>query len=170
MLIGLAGYARSGKDTVASMLGDYERKAFADPIRESLMALNPLLTPTEHLADVVKRQGWDEAKVNYPEVRRLMQVLGTEVGRRLIDPNIWVHLALRGIRPSDDVVFTDVRFQNEAIAIRNMGGQVWRVNRPGIEAVNSHSSETAMDGWKYDRVINNYGSLEELRSQLPVMM
>lgn len=147
----------------------FERRAFADPIRETLMRLNPLVATDTRLADVVKREGWDGAKVSNPEIRRLLQIMGTEVGREMVDPDLWVKLSIQDLAIGQNVVFTDVRFINEAIAIKKMGGSVWRINRPGIEALNSHPSETSMDRWVYDLVINNYGSMEELKSQLPFM-
>ena len=169
MIIGLAGYARSGKDTVAALMKGYERRAFADEIRSCLMALNPLVATNEHLAEVVKRQGWDAAKVTSPEIRRLLQVMGTEVGREMIHPDLWVQLAIKDLESGDKVIFTDVRFVNEAKAIKRLGGSIWRVNRPGVEALNLHPSETSMDHFGYDLIINNYGTLEELKLQLPVM-
>ena len=169
MIIGLAGYARSGKDTVAGLMKDYERRAFADAIRDSLMALNPLVATDLHLSEVVKRQGWEGAKVTTPEIRRLLQAMGTEVGRQLIHPDLWVELAIKGLESSDRVIFTDVRFINEAKAIKRLGGSVWRVNRPGVDALNSHPSETSMDQFAFDLVISNYGTIEDLKSQLPLM-
>jgi hypothetical protein len=59
-------------------------------------------------------------------------------------------------------VVTDVRFENEAAMIKLMGGEVWRVKRPGVEAVNDHISEHALDGYKADRILSNGGTLEEL--------
>lgn len=168
MIIGLAGYARSGKDTVAGLMTDYQRRAFADPIRETLMALDPLIGSNLHLSAAVKREGWEEAKNIYPEVRRLLQNMGTEVGRQIIDPDLWVKISMRDLRITDQVVFTDVRFKNEAEAIKMMGGNVWRINRPGVEALNSHSSENSMDGWNYDLILTNHGSIKDLRSQLPL--
>jgi dephospho-CoA kinase len=82
VIIGLSGYARSGKDTVAELLVlnyGFKRMAFADGIREALSALNPILHDGMRLNEVVKEYGWELAK-SKDEVRRLLQVLGTEVG------------------------------------------------------------------------------------------
>ena len=167
MIVGLSGYARSGKDTVASLLTHHKRRAFADPMRDALYALNPIIFDHhERVRDLVDRFGWDKAKVMFPELRRLLQVLGTEVGRKMIDEEVWVTIATRDLLPSHDIVFADVRFPNEARAIKALGGTIWRVNRPGTDPINSHSSETAMDGWAFDAILDNSGSLEDLLAQV----
>ena len=171
MIIGLSGYARSGKNTVADILGEqYRQVSFAEPMREILLIQNPIIgldTGMEvTVVEAVGRLGWDGAKSTYPEVRRHLQVLGTEVGREMFGQDFWVHMAIKGIKPTDNVVFTDVRFMNEVIAIKNMGGEVWRINREGVEAVNAHVSETSLDKWLFNRVINNNGTLNDLRVQI----
>ncbi len=90
MIIGLSGYARSGKDTVAELLVlnyGFKRVAFADGIRDALIALNPILHDGHRLNEVVQMYGWDVAKAK-DEVRRLLQVMGTEVGRKLIHEDV----------------------------------------------------------------------------------
>lgn len=166
MIIGLSGFARSGKDTVASFMVDHSRRAFADKLREAIWRLDPIIFDDKRTREVVEEYGWEQAKVLFPELRRLLQVFGTEVGRYMIHPDIWVKLATDGLEPTDNVVFTDVRFPNEALAIKALGGQVWRVNRPGIEALNDHASETSMTSWNFDEVIVNDGDLETLRTKV----
>ena len=160
MIIGLAGYARSGKNTVADLLGHkYKQVAFADPMRAALYKMNPIIDAHIDVVDAVEEYGWDKAKDLFPEIRRLLQVLGTEVGRHMIHENVWVGIALRGMLPTDDVVITDVRFINEAIAIKKLGGEVWRVDREGVGAVNGHISEHALKDWEFDRIIENNGTI-----------
>lgn len=166
MIIGLSGYAQSGKDTVAELLClnyGYNRVSFADPMREALMRLNPVIN-SQPLACLVDDYGWDVAKSN-PEVRRLLQVFGTEVGREMFGQDFWVDLAFKQ-SPQERVVFTDVRFPNEAQAIIDKGGQVWRVQREGHKPVNLHASETAMDNWRFDDLILNHGSLDDLADEV----
>ena len=65
MIIGLTGYARSGKDTVASILVEdygFTRVAFADPIRDLLLKINPILENGYRLGEHVKEFGWELAK------------------------------------------------------------------------------------------------------------
>jgi hypothetical protein len=83
MIIGLSGYAQSGKDTTAELLClnyKYKRQSFADPMRHALMIINPKLDSITRLSEYVDDYGWDMAKQN-PEVRRLLQVFGTDFGR-----------------------------------------------------------------------------------------
>jgi len=164
-VIGLTGYAQSGKDTLASILVEkygYSRVAFADKIRDFLYGINPMVacSPTGYLRDLVNLVGWDKAKQE-PQVRRLLQDLGISA-RELIDENIWVTTALKHVGKDERVVVTDVRFENEAMMIKLMGGQLWRVRRPGVEAVNSHVSETQLDGYKVDQIFVNSGSIQDL--------
>jgi len=168
MIIGLSGYAQSGKDSTAELLClnyDYRRIAFADPMREALFRLNPKLDSITHLAHRVEDYGWDVAK-REPEVRRLLQVLGTEVGRKMFGQDFWVNIALSGLNAEDRVVVSDVRFPNEADAIKKLGGTVWRINRHNHSAVNGHASEHAMDNYMFSHVIYNDGTLDDLSDEV----
>jgi hypothetical protein len=166
MVIGLSGYAQSGKDTVAQILVDnygYKRVAFADAIRDAIYTLNPIMTGANiRVADYVDELGWDTAK-KHPEIRRLLQVMGTEVGRQLFDESVWIEKALGNVEPGDKIVVTDVRFPNEAKEIKWQFGEVWRINRLAVVSVNEHISETALDDWQFDRVIYNDGNLAHLK-------
>jgi len=68
------------------------------------------------------------------------------------------------------VVFADVRFQNEAERVRKAGGQIWRVERDGIEAPNKHVSEFDLEGYRFDKVLHNYGTLDDLYDQIDFLM
>ena len=185
-IIGLSGFARSGKDSVGKILTTkygYKRLAFADALRESLYNLNPLI-PTHYSADIlasedtkpavethVKRLqeivdeiGWDEAKVKYIEIRELLQRLGTESGREIHGQNCWTEIVRRKIEsePNQDFVICDVRFTNELTEIESWGGQVYKVIRPNTVSVNSHVSDKDLEGVDY--VINNKGTLEDLEN------
>ena len=158
----------------------FQRIAFADPIKKALLALDPLIpSPQEgqflRLSEYAESHSWSEIK-EYPEVRRLMQVMGTEVGRNLFDPDLWVKLAKRKLESTlsvGDVVVTDVRFPNEARLIRGYGGVLVRVERPGFGPVNEHVSDRASERWAYDRRIDNdsevpslHGKVRQLVSEL----
>ena len=91
MIIGLSGYAQSGKDTVAELLClnyGFKRISFALPMRDAIYTLNPYIINDGlgdgnwRVADEVDEHGWDIAK-QHPEVRRLMQVFGTDVGSNM---------------------------------------------------------------------------------------
>jgi hypothetical protein len=168
MIIGLSGYAQSGKDSTAELLClnyGYTRLAFADPMRQALMIINPKLDSITHVSDFVEDYGWDVAKRN-PEIRRLLQVLGTDFGRKMLGDDVWIKIALSNIKTEDKVVISDVRFPNEADAIRNLGGIVWRINRRNHSAVNGHASEHAMNNYMFNHVIYNDGTLEDLADEV----
>jgi len=167
MIIGLSGYAQSGKDTVAELLClnyGYTRLSFAQPMRDAIYTLNPMVESGNRVADLVDEYGWDVAKAN-PEVRRLLQVFGTEVGRKQFGENFWVQQAFDKI-DTTKIVFSDVRFPNEAQEIQQYGGQVWRINRHNHTPVNGHKSEHAMDNFMFKHVLYNDGTLDELSDEV----
>lgn len=177
MLIGLSGWARSGKDTAAEYLVEqkgFTRVAFADPLREALYRLNPLIEvqgfPGARLRQMVDLAGWDELKAASEDVRGLLQRMGTEVGREMIRDSIWVDLAMKKADSLDFVVITDVRYPNEAEAIRDRGGILWRIQRPYLGPANTHPSETALDEYKFDAVVENNGFVEDLHEKIDKLL
>lgn len=173
MIIGLSGVAQSGKDSVVKILVEkhgYQRRAFADLLRAAALAIDPIVGPsfsgdTHRLSHLVTIDGWEQAKT-HSEVRRLLQVLGTEMGRSLFGESFWVDQVTKDLQGKELIAFSDCRFKNEAQKIKDLGGQVWRVERPGVEAVNSHPSEHDLDGWYFDRVIENSGDLGHLEEMV----
>ena len=175
MIIGVTGYAQSGKDTVAQFLIDhhgFERVAFADPIREMLYEMDPVIPSNEDvysLRVLVDSLGWEAAK-REPEVRRLLQELGVSA-RLIVDENIWITVAAKKMYdPEKNYVITDVRFENEAAAVKIMGGQLWRIKRSGVGPVNEHISEMELDAIKVDQILLNNGSLEDLQELITTRM
>lgn len=169
-IIGLSGYAQSGKDTVGKMLVEqgYERLAFADTLKIMLLELNPIALVVKsggsvvrwRVQDVVQANGWEQAK-KIGDVRELLQRLGMS-GRRLIGDDVWVKAVFDLVDDLSRFVITDVRFPDEAQAIKDAGGQVWRIERPDTEPVNPHESETAIDDWAFDQWLFNDGDLVDL--------
>lgn len=173
MIIGLSGYAQTGKDTVAEYLvaqHGYRRVAFADPIRKALYKLNPIISLGEfagvHLAQAVDGLDWEEVKRQSPETRRLLQVFGTEVGREMFGADFWVNQAMGNAGKFDKIVLTDVRFPNEYRAIKNREGIIIRIVKPGTGAINAHASETALDNFSFDATIINDGSIHDLNQKI----
>lgn len=191
-LIGLLGKKRSGKDSFASVLVDdfgFQRVAFADPLRDAALALDPFVGPTalpgdlvpsyHRLSEVIDALGWEKAKDFAPEVRRILQALGTDAIRTL-DDGFWVRMAMHKAAelreptrrwpsgelytPGRPVVVTDVRFPNEAEAIRQAGGVLVRVERPGFDG-DGHATETALDGFPEDYIVANDADLEALHGE-----
>ena len=169
MIIGLSGYARSGKDTVADYLVEHHgfvKLSFATPMRQALYKLDPEIRDMTGLVysfrQAVDLFGWEDMKTYFPRYRELMQRMGTEVGREMFGEDFWVEQALKQVERGQDVVLADVRYQNEALAIQEYFGEVWRVERPGVNPANGHTSENDLDDYKFDRKILNYGSTEDL--------
>ena len=178
MIVGLSGYAGSGKDEVAKILinsYNYKRVAFSDKIREVLYATNPVVMVDVAFKDItiqdlVLKEGWDNAKKN-KEVRRLLQALG-ESCRTYLDDNLWVTSALSNISDEDNVVITDVRYLNEVEHLKQKfpSFQLWRVKRPDVYAVNNHISEVNLDGYRADQILYNNGSLDDLSMLIKTRM
>ena len=173
--IGLSGWARSGKDTVANILVSdygYTKVSFADPMREALLRLDPKI----HFGDMASvplstalsgTSTWDTVKEFSSDIRPLMQRLGTEVGRNMFGEDFWVDLALDRIPDGSKVVFADVRFPNEAKAVKALNGQIWRITRSGGAPANDHISEIALDSYgDFDQEILNDGSIEHLAEKI----
>ena len=162
MIIGLSGYAQSGKDSVAKILVEeygYTRIAFADKIKEFLLSFNA------QVHDAVTIYGWEDAK-RFHAVRKALQDIGVGA-RQIFGEDFWIEQAFKGIitKPNQltgDYVITDVRFNNEAQAIKEWGGHIWRVERPGINPVNNHVSESELNVWNFDEMIYNAGTLKDL--------
>lgn len=164
MIIGLTGYAQSGKDTVANILVEkygFRRLAFADKIREILYELNPMVCG-EPLQIKVDVEGWDKAK-QHPEVRRLLQKMGVAC-RTQLSASVWIAPVIRAINsPDERIVVTDVRFKNEVDLLRlGFNAHIWRVERPGVGPVNNHISEREVSKFPVDITLHNDGSLEDL--------
>ena len=110
--------------------------------------------------------------------RKLLQLLGTEAGRQIIHPNIWVNALFADHENNKSEwlsatnskwIVTDVRFPNEANIIKEKGGIMIRINRPQyldnglVIRKNEHLSETSLDEYdKFDYVIENDGTVQDL--------
>lgn len=98
--------------------------------------------------------------------REIMQLWGTEYRRHRSGPNYWTDHMRRQIQAArcSLVVITDVRFANEAALVRELGGKLIQITRPGTaEAAAQHASETAGSEFAPDAVIENTGTLQDLR-------
>src|SRR5690606_28081170 len=165
MLVGLCGYAGSGKDAVAGILAeryDYKRLAFADNVKKLALEIDPTICDNETFSDgvdvplpwAVERDGWDVAKRS-PQVRELLQRIGQGV-RDIIGEDAWISAAMWDYNPhSPNTVITDVRYPNELATIRQMGGVVWWVKRPGIGPANGHASENSVSETDADWTVDN---------------
>lgn len=175
LLIGLIGKKRAGKDTFAAVLTErhgYEKVAFADPLREAALALDPIVhveidkngePDVMRYSEALEAFGYEKAKDLFPEVRTVLQRLGTD-SIRALDAGFWVRAAMDRVAKIDGpVVVTDVRFPNEANAIRNAGGKLIRITRhaqPGDD----HPTETALDDYQEDYTVPNLASKDALEA------
>jgi hypothetical protein len=117
-----------------------------------------------------------DPKLRSMTARELLQKLGTEAIRNGLHDNAWVNALMIDYVGMYDIdtdrttypkwIITDCRFHNEAFAVRDRGGIIVRVNRTGVFPINSHISETAIDKYDFDYVINNDGDIEELRTKV----
>jgi hypothetical protein len=173
-IIGLAGKARSGKDTVADMLVEagFVKRAFADPLKA---AAREIFSLTEAQLYGDQKEQVDAFWGVTP--REIMQKLGTECLRNGYAQDVWVRAMERWLRERRDlpigVAIGDVRFKNEAEAIVRLGGEVWRIDRAGAGAtggVVGHKSEHDLDGWNFGTVIDNNGTLDDLRAKVVRMV
>lgn len=171
----LNGPAGSGKDTLASHLVEkhgFTRFAFADSVREVALTLNPYVPTNDkgnviyvRLKELVDAYGWEDAKRNVSEVRRLLQVIGTEVGRDILPKRkrggetVWFTLMCQKIDkyaknfteydPAQGkyarVVITDCRFTDELNLCARLNTSLVvglvRVEREGLPKMD-HVSES----------------------------
>lgn len=162
-LIGIAGKARAGKDTVANFLiaahGGY-RYGFADPIRAMLLPLGIDMNDPYWQA---KKE--EVIPVLGKSPRELMQTLGTEWGRKLVNNDLWLLLAYQRLHAmGPGMVVADVRFENEADWIRRHDGLVIHLVRDEASEVAAHSSEAGVERDPRDLVLLNNGTLEALQA------
>lgn len=187
--IGIMGRARVGKDTAGQWLVDnrgYRRIGFADALKEAALHLDPVVDMfqtadapyidrwSEHgvhrMSTVVRREGgWEAAKDNVPEVRRILQELGASI--RAIDPEFWLRTALKKVRDANEagvpVVITDVRYPNEAKSLKAAGFHLMHIDRPGVPQL-THESEGALTSTDADYAITNDGTRELFLSKLQI--
>lgn len=145
MIIGIVGFAGSGKGTVGDMLverHDFTKISFADAVKD---AVATIFGWSRHLleGDTDESRNFREKKDSFWSARfghdftprQALQLMGTEAGRNVFHDNLWVDVVERKIKHKqewefeNDFVIPDVRFPNEVEAIRKWGGFIVRVVR-----------------------------------------
>ena len=204
-IIGLSGRAESGKNTVADMMVEMchdsglsvTTRAFADPVKLMVERLNPIVahtvTPVDdgdevhpvRISDLLDMyedpafnftwsQRWDFIKVR-PEVRALLQRMGTEAGRGTLGDDVWVDLMHRRIlkdeaQDIDVVIITDTRFESEQRLIKSLDDSrlvlIERPTKNSLGVNSTHLSETSLNTSLTDVTLNNDGDLDELREKV----
>lgn len=178
-LIGLCGYARAGKDSVGHVLAGvhgFERLAFADKLRELAWEVNAIIEPTNKVTyrEAIERHGYEGAKTLYPTALR-EYLVGLGAGaRKVLGGAVWLDAALpaSGIH-GRRVVVTDVRYKNEADRIHELGGEVWWIDRKGIQAANQEEYKTIFqirESGAIDRVLKNHGSAGDIIGKVQCLL
>lgn len=178
--IGFCGPAGAGKSTAASHLVQhwrFNRVRFAEPLKAMLVALG---LSAEHLDGALKEEPTPLLCGRTP--RQAMQWLGTEWGRDLIGPEFWIaawQAAVERVPPSFTchggfnpirlIVADDVRFANEAQAIRDRGGIVVRIERPGAGSSSGGDHASERTDFVPDRIIRNRGDLAGFRAEIDAL-
>jgi hypothetical protein len=151
-LVAIVGPAGVGKSTIAqelcslgrsSNLSTFRRQRFAGPLKDMLIAFGL----TREQVDGDQKEVPCELLCGHTP-RDAMRWLGTEYGRAMIGEDVWVRAAMRRVERDllggFAVVIDDCRFDNEAEAIRELGGIVVALTRDGISYSAEHASETGI--------------------------
>jgi hypothetical protein len=195
MIVGLVGFIGAGKGTVADLLvdrHDFEKESFANSVKDACATIfgwnRAMLegdTPESRAWREQTDKWWSEKLGREFSPRLALQLMGTEAGRDVFHPDLWVHTVMRRCEnaPYHNYVIADVRFPNEINAIVKSGGKVIRVRRGDDPEWYSlarecnlynkqeimrnaypevHFSEWAWIGAHYDIVLDNNCSLDEL--------
>lgn len=176
MLIGITGPAGAGKDTVADMLVErgFVKLAFAGPLKEMLAVIG-MPEPADRALKEAQIEGFDFTW------RRAIQTLGTEWGRGL-DWDIWTKIvgcrihnllaAQEYVGATAHIVLSDVRFENEAMMIRQLGGCVVHLEGRKVDlgSAAGHVSEQGLRKEANDYVLPNYQTLVDLRIAVKNML
>lgn len=172
-LILLTGKKRAGKDTVGKYLVQqhgFTRLAFADPVKDLALAIDPLVGAEVRLSHVVGQLGWDVAKQE-SEIRRLLQRIGTEGGRGVLGKDVWIKiLADKVMETTSDVIITDCRFVNEADWGRLVGGTVVKIVQSSLGSGDDHRSEVELNDITPDYWIVNDGPVSELHKRIDKLL
>ena len=177
-IIAFSGAQGAGKTTAAEFLRDnhgYNIRAFADPIYEILIEMDPILDWGRGFSKLSQflRDGlsMDDIKRRYPEVRRLLQHIGTEWGRAIHGPDCWVDYMGKSRPRLELTVIPDIRFENEWEFVRDRAGILVHIDNAKAVVVNpGHASEQFDTRSVADHIIENNGSVEEFHTILQGLM
>jgi hypothetical protein len=161
-VIGITGLAGSGKTTAAGFFEehDFKRLSFAAPLKEMLRVLTPC----------VDKQASPE-ELGGVSVREALQSLGTDWARKTLGDDVWVRNMTGRIRRHAiecphlrGFVIDDVRFDNEARMVHELGGLVVEIRRDGLERM-AHVSEAGLSE-PIDFSFDNNSSPDDLGRRL----
>ncbi|TXH46043.1 MAG: hypothetical protein E6Q97_30370 [Desulfurellales bacterium] len=164
MIIAFGYLARSGKDTAWSYLiarHGFRRIAFADALKRAASALTDMDAFDDYFKDQMTPLGLTGG--------HMLQCLGMAMRREFGD-DVFVHLSLLTelAKFYPDVVITDLRFPNEAAAIKRLGGFCVRIDRN--VARDKHVSERSGAEIEWDYIIPNHDTVEQLYARLDTLV
>jgi len=171
------------RGSTLEMLSPYQNKKMAGKLKQVASILTGI--PVEKFEDqeFKKTEMSSEWGMTY---RTFLQKLGTEAIRNGLHEDTWLNAFWIDYKPFKTVslalgqsvnldnfpieypnwIITDVRFENEYNSVKERGGLMIKVERPGIET-QSHASETGLDDiTDWDWVIHNDGTIEDLISMV----
>jgi hypothetical protein len=172
MLIGFTGRKGAGKDTAAAVLVSrgFELLKFAGPLKAMLRTLLEVQGADAETIERMIEGDLKEVPSSYlggRSPRHAMQTLGTQWGREQINGEFWVQAAVAAARQHDHVVFADIRFPNEAAAIREAGGRVFRITRPSMVDDDAHVSERLIDELEVDgELLNDFSNVAAFQAHV----
>lgn len=198
MIVGIVGFISSGKGTVGDIFCDHNfvRDSFAKPVKDAVSVMfgwpRELLEGDTELSRVWREEPdafWSEKFGRSFSPREALQLMGTEAGRDVFHSDLWV-LSLLNRTKGKDVVVTDVRFKNEIEYIQKNNGIVIRVKRGEdpdwfemlstetdefyreqiMKGRNVHRSEWDWVGCDFDYVIENNGTVHDLRKKIEELL
>jgi hypothetical protein len=163
VLVAFAGAKGSGKDTAGAQLTEYgwTHESFAAPIRAAACELMGIT-----LKDLQEVKEIPSDVLGGKTLREFMQKMGTEFGREMIHPEMWLRALGYRIRGKEKVVITDLRFPNEAEFIKALGGIIIEIHRPDLERDTSHASEIPLPVNFIDHFIRNDGTILDLQNKV----
>ena len=199
MIIGTIGFIGSGKGTVADILVEkkgFTKLAFADAVKDATAAIfgwpRALLegdTEESRKFRETPDEWWSEKTGKFITPRYMLQLMGTEAGRDVFHPDLWILALEKKLGMYQNVVISDVRFPNEIDFIQRMGGFVVRVKRgddpewydaalkANLEGNTDymsdhliHYSEWAWIGSPTDYQLDNVGTFSSLEGDIEHML
>lgn len=170
MIIGLAGKARSGKDTVGRYLvlhHNFHRLAFADPLKTAMAATFGVSVEDFH-CDKLK----DAVEPHWGMTRRAMLQQGADALRSQFGQDLFVRRWLKTLLDlpvAEHVVVTDVRSDAEAETVKSLGGRILVLRRSGAGLIgddSQHHTERGIRPELVDAYLDNDGNKRQLHESV----
>jgi len=167
-IIGIHGIMGSGKSTFANLLS------------KKLEGTVTILPFAKSLKDFALALGWDGEKNE--KGRRLLQLLGTDVGRQCISETIWIEKWVDAVMEcgSDFIIADDMRFENELDVVKEFEGYKIKIDGRGYHQPTwmekkfpflkkQHASEVQISDSKFDILVDNSGEVKHLDDYLQLI-